>query len=203
MGDDFGDLLDTLLGDGASDASAAPASDAIDQFSHGTTTSVDDFVTVGNTCKARNFPALAMVKEFQSQLNRVATAKKLPKVAVDGEVGPATLSLFRAVQAASGGALLGNPATCMGVAPDVDVLGADIKQFADTLGAPVFVTPPISLKAPTVVTKSGLHVVAPNSGIAGSLATLSGPTRIALLAVAGGVGYMLFTGKPKRKEARP
>jgi len=190
-----------LLGATALPASEADPDDNINQTEGGGSTSAADF-NAGAVCKPRNLPALSAVRSFQGQLNRVAQVKGFAKIATDGSVGPATLSLFRKVQAAAGGgAIMGDPSSCMGVAPDVDVLGAQVQTFADALGAPTTVSSAISLSPPTIVTKSGKTVVAPDAGIAGSLATLSGVEKIALLGVAGGIGYLLYTrGKKKRRR---
>lgn len=165
----------------------------------GTSTSASDFVQVSGICKPQNFPALEAVREFQRQLNRVAQAKKLPKVAVDGAVGPGTLTLFRSVQSLATGSVMGDGSSCMGVAPDVDVLGAQIKAVADGLGAPATVSGPVGLVVPTILTKSGKTIVAPDAGIAASLASLSGVEKIALLGVAGGIGYLLLNKKKRRR----
>ncbi len=53
------------------------------------------------TCKPIDAATLAFVMDFQRQLNRVAQKLNFPKIAPDGSIGPATLALFRLVQAAS------------------------------------------------------------------------------------------------------
>lgn len=193
--DDFG----LLLNGQAVDASQADPTDLVNQTTSGTTTSAADFTSVNGACKPSNFPALAMVQEFQSQLNRVAQMRAFSKIAVDGAVGPATLALFRLVQSAAGGSVMGDPSSCMGVAPDVDVLAAQIRAFADTLGAPTIVAGTLSIAPPTILTKSGKTVVPPNAGIAGSLATLSSMEKVALVGVLGGIGYLMLH-KPKKRR---
>jgi hypothetical protein len=194
--DEFTDLI-TM---DAIPASEADPADNINQTDGGGSTTSADFTNVGGVCKPKNLPTLAAARAFQGQLNRVAQVKKLGKVATDGAVGPATLALFRKVQAAApAGSIMGDPSGCMTVAPDVDVLAAQIQAFADSLGAPATVPGPLSIAPPTILTKSGKTVVAPDAGIAGSLATLSGVEKIALLGVAGGIGYLLFTKKKRRK----
>jgi len=203
MGDIWDDLENFLsTGQAVSVAEADPA-DTINQTEGGgMSTSVADFTSVGGVCKPRNLPALAAVRAFQGQLNRVAQVKKLSKISTDGSVGPATLALFRQVQAAAGaGAIMGDPSSCMGVAPDVDVLGAQIQAYADTLGAPAVVAGPVlSLSPPTILTKSGKTVVAPDGGVASELAMMSGVEKIALLGVAGGIGYLLLAKRKKRRK---
>lgn len=201
VGDIWDDLENFINTGNAVSVTEADPDDNITQTEDGgTTTSVSDFTSVNGVCKPRNLPALAAVRAFQGQLNRVAQVKSLGKIAADGSVGPATLALFRKVQGAAAGAIMGDPSSCMTVAPDVDVLGAQILEFADSLGAPAQVSAAISLSAPTILTKSGKLVVAPDAGIAGSLATLSGVEKIALLGVAGGIGYLLLAKRRKRRK---
>lgn len=197
----MGDGLDDFLYNLGITSQKPDPSDKVDQTAGGgTTTSAADFTQVAGVCKPKNFPALAAVRAFQGQLNRVAQVKGLSKTTVDGAIGPGTLALFRQVQSASKGSVMGDPSTCMGVAPDVDVLGAQIKDFADTLGAPATVSGPLSLKPPTILTASGKTVVAPNSGIAASLASMSGVEKLAIAGVAGAIGYLLLTTKKRRRS---
>lgn len=174
--------------------------DNVDQtVGGGTSTSAADFKMVGTACKPMNFPALAATRELQNQLNRVAQVKGFGKISADGAVGPSTLALFRQVQAVAAGSVMGDPGSCMGIAPDVDVLGAQVRAVADTLGAPATVSGALSLVPPTIVTKSNKVVAAPDPGIMGSLSSLSQIEKLALLAVAGGLGYMAFTRQKKRR----
>lgn len=183
------------------DATRADPADNVNVTSGGgTSTSSADFTSIGGVCKAKNFPALNASREMQRQLNRVAQVKGFTKISADGDVGAATLALFRRVQALSPGGIMGDPTSCMGIAPDVDVLGAQVKALADSLGAPATVSGPIAISVPTIVTKSGQSVAAPDAGLLGSLATLSGVEKIALLGVAGGIGYLLLAGKKKRRR---
>lgn len=204
MGDGFVDEMWNFVSDtGAIDASQAPPADNVMQTTTGgNSTTAADFVNVGGICKPQNFPALDAVRLFQGQLNRVAQMKGFSKVSVDGAVGPSTLALFRKVQSsASPGTVMGDASSCMGVAPDVDVLGQQIQQFADSLGAPAVVAgPTLSLSAPTIKTKSGQTVLAPDAdGIAASLAKLSGTEKIALLGAAG-LGLLYLTKRKKGKK---
>lgn len=57
----------------------------------------------------------------------------------------------------------------------------------------------LSIKAPTIVTASGKTIVAPNAGIAGSLAMMSSIEKVAILGVAGAIGYLLLGTKKKRR----
>lgn len=218
VGDVWDDLEAMVSGSGSSDGTGlwgalgtpvltvdqAPATDNINQTATGTSTSASDFTSVGGVCKPMNLPALASSRAFQGQINRVAEVKGFGKVATDGAIGPATLALFKKVQAAApAGSIMGDAASCMTVAPDVDVLGQQVQAFADSLGAPTVVSgPTLSMSVPTITTKSGATVLAPDAGILGSLATLSTVEKVALLGLAGGIGYVLWTKHSKKPRAR-
>ena len=200
-----GDLvedIEAILAGGAVNASHAEPDDNVNQTAGGGSVTSADYTSVNGVCKARNFPALTVAKELQAQLNRVAQMKKLSKVAVDGAIGPRTLTLFRAVQTAAGGAVMGDPSNCMGVAADADVLSEQVKLFADSLNAPAQVSAAVSLSYPSIVTKSGKTVVPPDAGITGGLASMSSIERLAIFGVAGAIGYLVYTGAKRRKGGR-
>jgi len=198
---DFWDDVDTIMSGNAVAATDADPTDLVNQTSSGTSTSAADFVSKNGVCKAMNFPALAAVRALQAQLNRVAQMKGLSKIAADGAIGPATLALFVQVQTAAGaGTIGGDASSCVNIGADSDVLAAQVQAYADALGAPATVSAAMSLSVPSITTKSGKTVVAPDAGIAGSLATLSSTEQLALLAVAGGIGYLLLSKKRKRRK---
>jgi hypothetical protein len=152
-------------------------------------------------CKPTNLTALNHAKYLQQQLNRVAQAKGFPKVGVDGEIGPGTLSLFGKVQAAAGGSvIMGSPLSCMGVAPDADVLGAQVHGYANSIGAPAVASQALAVKAPTIVRPSGQEVS--ETGIMGAFGQLPTIEKLAVVGVAGGIGYLLLTAKKKAKGGR-
>ena len=197
-GDGF--TLDMLF-DATSADNANPA-DNVNQTADGVTTTAADFTNINGVCKPANFPALGVARELQNQLNRVAQVKGFGKIAADGAIGPGTLALFRKVQAVNPAAVMGDPSTCMGVAPDVDVLSGQVKTVADALGAPSMVSAAVALSVPSITTKSGQNVIAPDAGLLGGIAGMSAIEKLALLAVAGGVGYLLVTkGKKKRRRS--
>jgi len=197
MGDWIDDLYSVIN-------STAPApSDNVNQTAGGgTTTSAADFTTVAGVCKPQNFPALNAVRAYQGQLNRVAQVKGFSKVTADGAIGPATLALHRLVQAASGGSVMGDASSCMGIAPDVDILAAQVKDLADALGAPATVSGPITgmLSTATIVTKSNKVVAAPDSGPLAFLGPMSSVEKLAIVGVAGAIGYLVITGRKKRRK---
>jgi hypothetical protein len=80
------------------------------------TTTTSDFVKIGETYKPRNAAARAVVREFQLQLRRVAHHYGHARIAISGQIGPATLALFAAVQADAGDYVMGDASTCLGVA---------------------------------------------------------------------------------------
>lgn len=194
----MGGWIDAFLGIARPD----PADNVNQTATGGTTTTAADFTQVGGVCKPQNFPALAAARAYQGQLNRVAQAKGFGKVATDGAIGPATLALHKKVQSVSGGSVLGDPSSCMGIAPDVDVLATQVKDVADALGVPATVPGPITgiLSPPTIVTKSGKIVAPPNAGIAASLATMPKLEQLAIVGVAGAIGYLVVTGKKRRRR---
>jgi hypothetical protein len=165
----------------------------------GTSTSASDFVNVGGVCKPQNFPALAASRELQGQLNRVAQMKGFGKISTDGAIGPGTLALFKQVQSIAAGSVMGDPSSCAGIAPDVDVLSGQVKAVADTLGAPATVSGPLLSSPPSILTKSGKTLVPPDVGLLDSLSSVE---KIAVVGLAGGIGYLLMTGTKKRKGRR-
>lgn len=196
MGDDS-DFFNEI---GTLPASSAEPTDNVNQTAGGgTSTSISDFVSVGGVCKPQNFPALAAVKALQQQLNRVAQVKGLPKIVADGTIGAQTLALFRSVQNLATGSVMGDASSCLNVAADSDVLGAQVKAVADGLGAPAQVSGKLSLAPSTILTKSNKLIAAPDSGILGSLSSLSDVEKIALVGVAGGIGYLALTKRKRRK----
>lgn len=172
-----------------------------DQLSTGTTTTASDFKVVGGVCKPTNFPALELAKELQRQLNRVAKAKGFTRVVVDGAIGSGTLVLFKQVQGLTKGSLMGDPSSCMGVAPDVDILGVQAKEFADSINAPADGGGPISLTPPTIVNPATGQTASKGGLAGGVLDAFNGMGTIEKIAVAGALGaaaYFAF-GKKRRK----
>jgi hypothetical protein len=149
-------------------------------------------------CKPTNQAALNIFFELQRQLNRVAKAKGLSLIAVDGDIGPGTLKL---VNASGITAMTG--VGCQGVALVADMLAAKAKAVADAAGMPATVAGPAPAKPPSFVTPSGalVNVAAPASAsLIDSVKNLGTP----MLAVLGigviGIGYLLLR-KPKAKPA--
>lgn len=158
-----------------------------------------DFTSTGGICKAGNLTALNYVKELQRQLNRVAQVKGFSKVGVDGEIGPATLALFAKVQTAAGaGQILGTPGSCMGVAPDADVLSAQVQSYATSIGAPATASAAFTGHAATIVRPNGQEVAA--AGLFDTFDRLPTLEKFAVVTVFGGIGYMLFAGRRRKRK---
>lgn len=192
IGDFIGAVVNAAKGIKPATAADAPTA------SGGSSISSDDFTARAGVCKPNNLTALSYVKELQRQLNRVAQAKGFPRVGVDGEIGPGTLSLFAKVQAAAGGSqIMGTPSSCLGVAPDADVLSAQVQSYADSIRAPVKASPPLGIKAPTIVKPNGVEVA--EAGVMDAFGQLPTLEKLAVVSVLGGIGYLLVTGKRKRR----
>lgn len=193
----IGDFLDSIL-NAAKGLDTATQGD-VATASGGTSISSADFSTArAGVCKPTNLTALGYVKKLQNQLNRVAQAKGFPKIGIDGEIGQATQALFAKVQAAAPTQIMGSPSSCMGIAPDADVLSAQVQAYADSIGAPATVSPSaLAMKAPTIVRPNGQEVA--ETGVMGAFDQLATIEKVAVLGVAGGIGYLLFTAKKKRK----
>jgi hypothetical protein len=196
IGDFIGALINTAKGLDTASAADVPTANGT-----GSTTAAD-FVARAGGCKPTNLTALTYAKNLQSQLNRVAQVKGFGKIGVDGEIGPGTQALFAKVQTAAGGSqIMGSPSSCMGIAPDVDVLGAQVQGYADSIGAPLTVSPSqLAVKAPTIVRPNGEEVA--ETGLFGAFGQLQTIEKVAVLGVVGGIGYLLFTAKKKRKARR-
>ncbi len=161
------------------------------------------------TCKPTNFTSLGIARELQTQLNRLAQALGLPKIAVDGDIGPGTMTLLKRVQAkglVSGGdpvkaILLNTYANCSSVASLAPSLTLAAQRFADDASVPPRVTQPPPPKPVTIVMPSGAEVTAPpeyqSSGI-GPISLGGGNTPLLLLAL-GGVGLFMYYEKGKGK----
>jgi hypothetical protein len=144
-------------------------------------------------CKPSNEPTLQLVYDLQNQLNRVAQAKGLTKIGVDGDIGPGTIKLFNAV--------LGTSANCVTIGATIGAFTAQVTAIANELGAPAKVSGPIPAKAPTIVTATGLEVKGPppaGSSLVDSVKNLGMPTLLALGVGLGAAAYFM-TKKKGRK----
>ena len=193
-GHTIGDFIGAVINAAKGLGKATPAD--VPTASGGTSISASDFSTArAGVCKPTNLTALGYVKELQKQLNRVAQAKGYSKIGVDGEIGPGTLALFAKVQAGAGTQIMGSAGSCMGIAPDADVLSAQVQAYADSIGAPAQASAVLSLKAPTIVKPNGVEVA--EAGVMDSFGRLQTLEQVAIVGVLGGVGYLLLTKKKR------
>lgn len=156
-------------------------------------------------CKPMDKATLDVVVIFQNNLNRVAQMKGFSKIAPDGDIGPATLALFRSVQAASGGSVAGNGSSCVGIGPDLNDINRQVAALADSLGAPAKVSGPAPIAPPSFVTPTGQTVAVPNAG-AGSIfdvvKNMSTPMKLTLAGLGVGIGYFAFFATNRARRAR-
>lgn len=171
-------------------------------------------------CKPTNFEALAKFKELQVQLNRVAHAKKVAKVVVDGDIGPGTVRLAVALAAAvapdlsvtSIGILamflrsqLAAATSCSAIAARADVIAKAAENYANGLQVPAKVSQPAPARPSTIVTPSG-EVTAPSqyqgSASSGIGEITAGQKVFAGLALGGLVFYLAKNRKALKRRGR-
>lgn len=176
------------------------------KFASGNSISMSDFKTVGGICKPTNFPALAYVKTMQQQMNRVAQKKGFSKIGVDGAVGPGTLALLAKIQQASSGEVMGNTSSCIYVAGDADVIGEQVKSYADSIGAPVTVQGPPAVPAIVSAATGAVLTAPPGTGVgaqvAGAFSGMTGGQKLALAGMTGGIGYLIYKKTHKKRGKR-
>lgn len=150
------------------------------------------------TCKPSDAYTLGVFKELQMQLNRVAQARSLAKIAVDGDIGPGTVSLANKA--------IGAPANCVAIAGAADGYTNQAKIMADNAGVPGSVSSPAPTRPSTLVNAAtGVETLAPSTGIAASLTNafsgMSPLGKALAIGIVGGLGYVLLV-KPPKKGAR-
>lgn len=161
------------------------------------------FVNKSGICKPRDFATLYIFQEMQHQLDRVAQGKSLPKIAPDGDIGPATVSLV--MKTGPYNAMMAQAATCDSVAAHADSILTEAKAKADALGVPDKVTTPVIVKAPAIISATGGSVIAPpGPGIGAGASVMDSFKSLGTLGIVAlgvgvvGIGYIL-TKKKGRK----
>jgi len=180
--------------------------------------------TYPGTCKPSDLSTLAIFKNLQAQLNRVATGynallgHSVPLVSVDGDIGPGTMQMFEQVQAwltadtsSSGYATAAmimqqDTSSCSAVASNAEALVPALQSVADSLSVPASISQPSSGSS-GLVSSSGktttVHTPTPaNSSIATSLTDMvAGLDTTTLLLIAAGAGaFIYFTGRPRKAK---
>jgi hypothetical protein len=152
-------------------------------------------------CKPMDKDTLDQVVAMQQQLNRLAQLKAIPKIAPDGDVGPATVALVNKMKEVVLD-LTTDTSTCLAVAMNADVIASNAQMAADAAGVPSSVSAPTPPKPPSYVLPSGTTVTPPSSSAASISDAFGGMSTTTLLLLGVGVvgvGYMVAN---KRKGKR-
>ena len=153
-------------------------------------------------CKPSNQETLDLVYDLQGQLNRIAHMRKTSKIAVDGDIGPATIKMM-AAQLGLNASII----TCDYVSTRLVGFIASAKRIADALKAPPSVPGPKPASPPVLVLPTGEELAArPPAESAGfslaALTNMSTPMMIGLAALTVGIVYYLLKKKPKSNPSR-
>lgn len=150
-------------------------------------------------CKPMNQRALDIVKDLQKQLNRNAHVRGIAKIAIDGDIGPGTLSLLSKVAPAGAN---WSTSSCMNVAAGADIIAATLKRLADAAGAPSSVSGPMPAKPPTFIDiKGNVHQDANSAGsIIDTFSNMSTGQKVIAAGLLAGIGYLGF--KELKKSRR-
>jgi hypothetical protein len=131
-------------------------------------------------CKAMTWEALADYKALQTALNRIAYSKGWSLIAIDGRIGPATVSLGNRAMGSNWG-------SCDPFALNAKKWAAELNAIATRVGAPAAVTPP-KPSAPASQPSPGggvINPVTPKAAGVGTFQQLAGfatsPLGLALL----------------------
>lgn len=154
-----------------------------------------DFVNRSGNCKPTNFATLAKFKALQTQLNRVAHAKGLPKIAVDGDIGPGTIKLLASATGGNAGA------TCSTIAPIAEALTAQVEAIANAAGAPAKVSSPAPPSPPAIINAT-TGVITPqpvSASLTDALGRMSTTQMLVIAAALGGGAYLMLGKKRRRK----
>jgi hypothetical protein len=162
--------------------------------------------------KPSTFDALATFKNLQNQLNRVAAVSGNKPIAVDGDIGPGTVTLYAAVKPhlatyaaveASGAdaTKIGAAGTATEIAQYADVIAEVASKYANSKGAPTTVPGPAPVKPPTLVSATGIETAAPaGADLLAAWKGVSTPMKLAGAAVLAGIGYFMFFDKKRRRR---
>lgn len=181
-------------------------------------------------CKPSTTATLAVFKSMQQQLNRVASIKGLPKVAVDGDVGPGTVQLAGYVKAVAAADATGadttgdnvvadNAATlvdvidassCVAIASRADDIAANAQMYATALGAPAAVPAPVNTSPTVLVSSTGAETQISGSvqnaaaSLSDSFGALGTVEKVVVVGALGIAGYIVLgiVDKPKKRKRR-
>lgn len=166
-------------------------------------------------CKPSNLATLAIFKNLQAQLNRVAQGLGLDKITVDGDIGNAVLLLLSQISAnLSQGGVSVDPARnilmqagaygVVDAASNADTLAGAAQGVADQMTVPPSISQPTSGSGSTLVSSAGAvtHVSTPTPAQASLLDSLSDLSTPELLGIAGGLGLLAYFASKKPARAR-
>jgi hypothetical protein len=165
-------------------------------------------------CKPSTTDALATFRRMQTQLDRVATVKGLPLIAVDGDIGPGTIGLFSklkqeivsyamANQDVAASTKIALATSCAQVASVADVIANEAESYADSLNAPSKPASPPPAKPPTLVLQTGQEVPAPMSAdILEAFKNIGTTGMLAIGAAMLGIGFLLLAKPGKAAPAK-
>jgi hypothetical protein len=163
-------------------------------------------------CKPSDSATLAIFKNLQAQLNRVAQGLGLSKISVDGDIGNDVLSLISQISAnMSQGGVSADPArniliqagaySSVDAASNADTLANACVAAASQMNVPAKITQPASGSS-TLVSASGAEqkVSTPTPASASILDSLGGLSTTEMLAIGAGLGAIAYVvgKKPKR-----
>lgn len=103
---------------------------------------------VSGVCKPMDAGTLAIYKDLQNQINRLASVKGKSLIGVDGRIGSGTVKALNAVMGTS-------YSSCDEVAALANALVGQVKAVANGSGAPTMVQSPAPPAPPSVVSASG------------------------------------------------
>lgn len=158
------------------------------------------WASVSGICKATDGNMLAAMKELQRQINRVMTAAGGAKVTIDGAIGNQTVAAMTTLKAmpSAGAYNLANIAVdCASLANNILAITINVQAMGDYLGASSSVSSPSPSSTPTIYDPTTSTIVPQplTASAADAANNLSTPMKLAALALAGGIGYMLWKGK--------
>ena len=157
-------------------------------------------------CKPSTVSALATFKRLQTQLNRCASVKGIATIAIDGDIGPGTMSMFGKLQTSlityatkeqnlAGAVKVGTvrPASCASLAMVSDVVGDIADDYANSMRAPEKPPSPPATRPPVLVMPDGSEKAPPaGADLLTAWESASTPVKVAMVAALGGIGYYLY-----------
>ena len=98
---------------------------------------------VGSSCRpvgklATSGPLLTKFKEYQQALNRIATVKNFKQIKADGDLGPATITLYNQIfsDKVTSCSALASAATTGASGPGLAATVSNLNMMANSMGAP-------------------------------------------------------------------